>query len=365
MNAPATNTVTLDELAKAHLHAKALLASAKAHLDSINEQIIKTVGTKDEGSFSVEGDNYKITTRQDLRRSVDPKLAMDAYRQLPRDIADAIFDWKPSLNLKLLSRTGSRLMAFSLASIQRNTPKAPRILVHGMPGVGKTTFACGAPDPIVLQTEDGLGALDVPCFPLATEYSQVMEALGSLYQEGHQFKTLVVDSLDWLEPIVWQGTCDANSWDTIEQPYGKGYVEALTYWRRFFQAITALRDDKGMAIVMIAHSEIKRVEDPTLPTYDRTDLKMHKRASALAEEYCDVIGLARMQVATLSEDKGFNAKRTRATTTGARELLTVGAPGFLAKNRYGLTSPMPLSWQAFSDAMAASINPQQSAPGAA
>jgi len=101
------------------------------------------------------------------------------------------------------------------------------------------------------------------------------------------------------------------------------------------------------------------VEDPTLPSYDRLDLKMHKRASALAEEYCDVIGLARMQVNTVSEDKGFNAKRTRATTTGARELLTVGQPGFLAKNRYGLTSPLPLSWQAFADAMAKSITPQQ------
>jgi len=88
-------------------------------------------------------------------------------------------------------------MAFSLASIQRNTPKSPRMLIHGMPGVGKTTFACSAPDPIVIQTEDGLGTLDVPAFPLATDYAQVMEALGSLYQEEHSFRTLVVDSLDW------------------------------------------------------------------------------------------------------------------------------------------------------------------------
>ena len=245
-------------------------------------------------------------------------------------------------------------MAFSLASIQRNQPKAPRILVHGMPGVGKTTFAASAPDPIVIQTEDGLGALDVPTFPLATEYSQVIEALASLYQEEHRFQTLVVDSLDWLEPLVWRAVCDDNNWESIESPgYGRGFVEALSYWRRFFQAITALRDDKGMTVVMIAHSEVRRIEDPTLPSYDRTDIKMHKRASALAEEYCDVIGLARMQVNTVSEDKGFNAKRTRATTTGARELLTVGQPGFLAKNRYGLTSPLPLSGQSFSDAMAA------------
>jgi hypothetical protein len=254
-------------------------------------------------------------------------------------------------------------MAFSLASIQRNTPKAPRILVHGMPGVGKTTFATGAPAPIVIQTEDGLGALDVPAFPMATDYGQVMEALGALYQEEHSYQSLVVDSLDWLEPLVWRAVCAEHNWKSIEDAgYGKGYVEALTYWRRFFQAVTSLRDDKGMTIVMIAHSETRRIEDPTLPAYDRTDIKMHKRASALAEEYCDVIGLARMQVNTISENKGFNAKRTRATTTGARELLTVGQPGFLAKNRYSLPSPIPLSWSAFADAMSQSLNPKAQHP---
>jgi hypothetical protein len=257
-------------------------------------------------------------------------------------------------------------MAFSLASIQRNRPKAPRILVHGMPGVGKTTFACGAPDPIVLQTEDGLGALDVKAFPLATDYRQVMDALASLYQEEHEFQSLVVDSLDWLEPLIWKSVCEDHGWKSIEDAgYGKGYVEALTLWRRFFQAVTSLRDDKGMTIVMVAHSESRRIEDPTLPTYDRTDIKMHKRASALAEEYCDVIGLARLQVNTISEDKGFNAKRTRATTTGARELVVVGQPGFLAKNRYDLPATLPLSWQAFADAMSKSMQPNTEQTNAA
>lgn len=255
-------------------------------------------------------------------------------------------------------------MAFSLASIQRNQPKAPRILIHGMPGVGKTTFACGAPSPIVIQTEDGLGALNVPAFPLATDYQQVMEALTSLYQEEHDFQSLVIDSLDWLEPLVWRAVCVDNNWESIEQAgYGKGYVEALVYWRRFCQAITALRDDKGMTVIMIAHSEIKRVEDPTLPAYDRVDIKMHRRASALVEEYADIIGFARMETNTVGEDQKFSKeKRIRATTTGRRELLTVGAPGYLAKNRYALPSPMPLSWEAFTASMAQSINRQPQQP---
>jgi hypothetical protein len=101
MNAPATNTVTLDELAEAHAEAKAEVAAAQAKLDQINSAICKIVGTKDEGSFSVDGDSYRITTTQPITRSVDSKLAKDVYAALPRDIADGIFSWKPSLNLKL------------------------------------------------------------------------------------------------------------------------------------------------------------------------------------------------------------------------------------------------------------------------
>lgn len=243
-------------------------------------------------------------------------------------------------------------MAISLSSIARNKVKAPRILVHGLPGVGKTTVATDAENPIVIQTEDGLGAIDVPAFPLAKSFADVMEALTALYSEDHEYQSLVVDSLDWLEPLVWRAVCEEHNWKSIEDAgYGKGYVEALTLWRKFFQAITALRDDKGMTIIMIAHSENKRIEDPTMPAYDRVDIKMHKRAAALAEEYCDCIFLARMQTHTVTEDKGFNAKRTRATTSGAREILTVGAPAYLAKNRYGLPPVLPLTWQAIREAM--------------
>src|SRR5574343_961955 len=132
-------------------------------------------------------------------------------------------------------------MAINLASLKKNQPKAPRIIIHGAPGVGKTTLACSAPNPVVIRTEDGLGVLDVEAFPLAESYQDVIDAIGALYTEDHQYQTLVLDSLDWLEPLIRQKVCSDNKVASIEAlGYGKGYVEALYHWRTFFDGITAL-----------------------------------------------------------------------------------------------------------------------------
>lgn len=76
-------------------------------------------------------------------------------------------------------------MAISLASLKRSTAlSAPRILAHGVVGVGKSTFAAQAERPVFICTEDGLGTLDVPHFPLARSFDEVMEALAALVHRG-------------------------------------------------------------------------------------------------------------------------------------------------------------------------------------
>lgn len=53
-------------------------------------------------------------------------------------------------------------MAISLASLRTTSVLTPpRILIHGVAGVGKSTFAADADRPVFLMTEDGLGKLQV------------------------------------------------------------------------------------------------------------------------------------------------------------------------------------------------------------
>jgi hypothetical protein len=249
-------------------------------------------------------------------------------------------------------------MAISLSQLTRaSAPKPPRILIHGVAGVGKTTFAAGASHPVFIQTEDGLGTIDANHFPIARSFEEVIECLVTLYSEPHDFKTAVVDSADWLEPLIWAKTCKEYGWKDLEAPgYGKGYLATMEFWRQYLDGLNALRDERGMTIVQIAHTDIKRFDSPEHEPYDRYVIKLHARAAALLQEHADIVLFANYRISTVKADVGFNKKVNRALGSGERVIHTAERPAFLAKNRYGLPDTLPLDWSAFAQAMPNSLN---------
>jgi hypothetical protein len=245
-------------------------------------------------------------------------------------------------------------MAISLNSISKTSRNAlpPRVVIHGAQKVGKSTFAAGAYKPIFLPLEDGLSGIETDSFPLLSSYRQVDEALLSLYQGEHEFGTVVIDSTDWLEPLIWAHVCEQNGWKSIEDPgYGKGYVAANSIWREFLDKLNALRVERGMAVILIAHSAVKRFEAPDSEGFDRYELKLQKGALGLVVEWADAILYAADEVAIKKEDAGFNKKRARAMGTGHRILHCNSKPSFIAGNRYSLPDVIPLSWDSLLDAM--------------
>ncbi|MFO7900008.1 MAG: ATP-binding protein, partial [Planctomycetota bacterium] len=204
-------------------------------------------------------------------------------------------------------------MAKLLEQVQSGKTTEPRrVMLYGTQGIGKSTWGAQAPNPIFIQTEDGLGQVDCDRFPMPATFDDVIAALSELYSEKHPYRTVVVDTLDWLEQLIWAEVCKRKGVENIEDiGYAKGYTFALTHWREVLDGLDALRNDRGMTVALIAHSKIDRFENPETETYDRYTPRLHKHACAMVCEWSDEVLFATYRVHTKQTDEGFGRKKAR------------------------------------------------------
>jgi AAA domain len=207
--------------------------------------------------------------------------------------------------------------------------RPPRIFLYGVHGIGKTTFASRAPDPILICTEEGAEEIEVAKFPRVESSDDVLSCLRSLYKEPHDYKTVVIDSADWLEDIVAAEVVKSHS--ASELAYGKDSTLIMQRINEVLIALNYLRDKRSMSAIIVAHSEIKRFDSPLTEPYDRYQPKLIKSVSALLQEWADAVLFATYDVTVKTEKVGFNAEVR---------------PAFFAKNRYALPLELPLDWNA-------------------
>lgn len=277
-------------------------------------------------------------------------------------------------------------MALSLASISaKSQVRAPRMLLVGTEKIGKTCFACGCDhdedgnltnqglnSPVVLPVkgEEGVDDLDVPSFPTLRTYEELIEALGVLCTEDHEYGTVVIDSASALEPLVWDYVSRVHNVASIEKVdggFGKGYVEAVNAFREILDGLDHLRSAKNMASVLIGHVKVKRFDAPDGDSYDTYKFDVNDKADHLIRRWADVILFANSKVSVHKEDQGFGKERARGLdlTGGQRFLFTQKRPYHPGGGRgiYGrLPYELPLNWSAFMDAV---NNAQQAKEGTA
>ena len=97
------------------------------------------------------------------------------------------------------------------------------ILIYGRAKIGKSTLASQFPTPLFLATEAGLNHLSVHKTNI-TSWLSFLEACVEIQKGNHEFKTIVIDTIDNLVSLCSDYICKREKIDhPADMPMGKGW----------------------------------------------------------------------------------------------------------------------------------------------
>lgn len=248
--------------------------------------------------------------------------------------------------------TAKPVSRMALAHVRTGRIDVPlRVILFGVEGVGKSTFASRAPKPIFVGADSGTENLDIARMPEPRTWEDVFEAVRVLQNEPHDYETVVFDPLSFLETFCWDMLCKRNGWSSMEDlDYGKCYMPAADEWRRLLADVERLWSTRRMNVIFLDHARVKMFKNPVAEDFERYVMAMHEKSSALLKKWCAFVLFATHEVA-IHKDK---QKRVRGMSDGTRVVRTQWNAAYDAKNRADLPAELPLSWDRFVEAVKAS-----------
>jgi hypothetical protein len=231
----------------------------------------------------------------------------------------------------------------TLAIRRGKIARPQKVVAYGPEGVGKSTLASHTPDPVFLDTEGGTHHLDIVRIDSASTWEQITAAIAALAKGGHGFRTLVIDTADWLEKRLIEHLCRKHNKDSIEDfGYGKGWVILGEEFAKVLGSLDRLLD-QGMHVVFLAHSQVRKFEAPDQAgSYDRFELKLSKQVAPLLKEWADVVLFGNFVTRVAEKDNG----KHRGVGGKERVLFANHTAAFDAKNRHGLPDKLPFTVEA-------------------
>ncbi|MBP7948882.1 MAG: ATP-binding protein [Verrucomicrobiales bacterium] len=228
----------------------------------------------------------------------------------------------------------------TIATTRGPIARPQKVVIYGPEGVGKSTLACQTPEPVFLDTEGGTHHLDIVRLDAGATWEGITGTLAQLAKADHPFRTLVIDTADWLEKRLVEHLCTKGNKESIEDfGYGKGWVLLAEEFTRFLASLDTLLA-RGMHIVFLAHAAVKKFEAPDQAgSYDRFELKLSKQVGPLLKEWADVILFANYVTKTAEKENG----KLRGVGGKERVLYATHSAAYDAKNRHGLPDKLPFT----------------------
>jgi hypothetical protein len=229
-----------------------------------------------------------------------------------------------------------------------------KAVIYGPEGIGKSTLAAQFPSPVFLDTEGGSHHLDIARLPAPKSWEDVTGAITALGSEAHDFRTVVIDTADWLEKLLIEHICQRANKTSIEDfGYGKGYIILAEEFTKFLASLDPLLS-RGMHVLLLAHCRIVKFEQPEAAgAYDRYELKLTKQVAPLVKEWCDMQLFANYFTRVAENESG----KKRGVGGRERVLYTNHTAAWDAKNRHGFEEKLPFAFESIASAFGTVATP--------
>ena len=228
-------------------------------------------------------------------------------------------------------------MTFNITS--GPTATAQKVVLYGVEGIGKSTFASQFPNPVFIDTEGSTSNMNVQRLDNPNSWQMLLDEVNYVKQ-SRICSTLIIDSADWAERICKEHLAVLGKWTDSNNDYGAKYI-ALE--KEFGLLINKLSDlvELGINVVLTAHAKLKKKEEPDqMGAFDRYQLKMEDKTGAIVKEWADMVLFANYEMTVLTDEK----TKSKKATGGHRVMYATHYPGWDAKNRHGLPDKLPFEF---------------------
>ena len=260
-----------------------------------------------------------------------------------------------------------------LGSVKGGVIYAPkRYFFYGADGTGKTTLAADAPEAIFADIEGGSEEQDIKRYMFWDDdeegfkprsYEDVLFMINDLTTAAHSYKTLVLDTVDCLEPLLWAWMIKRDNDPSVmtrknplnqveDYGYGVGYDRAVDVWRDLCGRLDRLRAHRKMEIVMLAHAKIMNFKNPEGENYDRWVPALNAKAAGFLKGWANIVGRICHEETTKKDGRA-----AKGISTGVHVLKLAHSAAFDAKGRGSLPAeieiPIESPWAPLREAIEA------------